>query len=53
MVTPIPSWVASWLIVIRNQPAGNWIIRGMEAWRVGGIFRFELTPADNDNGRQR
>lgn len=51
MSTPIDSWVASWLCVIRSQPAGDWIIHGNDAERVGGIFGFENPHHDNSNLR--
>lgn len=51
MSTPIDGWAASWLCVIRNDPRGDWIIRGNEAERVGGIFAFEKPRHDNTNLR--
>lgn len=44
-------WVATWLIVIRHRPSGNWIMRGMSADRVGGAPDSIPMP-HNDNARK-
>lgn len=52
MSTQMPSWVASWLIVFRDQPEGCWIINGQDAVRVdpAPTYGVIIEPqADNEN----
>ncbi len=50
MTTPLDRWATTWMQIGRDQPAGDWIITGMQAWLVGGM-NIETLGHHNDNER--